>query len=67
MIQLQTPAQLAKRLYRIRCWWRGYHCEMMNTPTFRYDAGGWCVYCGKVNDGINHNDEQWAMQKRDLK
>jgi hypothetical protein len=45
-----------ERLYRIRCWWRYYHC---NTPTigkFRYDVDGTCCYCGKVGTGIQSYD-----------
>jgi len=44
-------------LYRIRCWWRGYHCDSPDIGRFRYDVSGICYYCGKVGDGINHNDD----------
>src|SRR6201986_1368897 len=39
----------------IRCWWRGMHREG-SVGWFRYDVGGWCADCGKVGDGVNHND-----------
>lgn len=46
-----------KSLKRIRCWWRGYHRESPTIGYFRFDVGGMCSDCGKVGDGINHNDD----------
>lgn len=49
--------KLSDRLYRIRCWWRGYHCETPDIGRFRYDVSGVCCYCGQVGDGIDPNDD----------
>lgn len=46
-----------KWIYRVRCWWRGHHRESHTIGYFRFDVGGWCADCGKISDGINHNDD----------
>jgi len=42
---------------RLWCWWRGYHRETPSIGRFRYDVSGWCCDCGKVGDGVNHDDD----------
>lgn len=45
------PVTLIQRIYRIRCWWRDYHCDTPDIGRFRYDVDGNCCYCGKVGTG----------------
>lgn len=49
--------EMMPNLKRLWCWWRGAHRESLTIGWFRYDVGGVCANCGKVNDGVNHNDD----------
>lgn len=45
-----------QRRYRIRCWWRGYHCNTPDIGRFRYDCDGVCCYCGVVGSGVEMDE-----------
>lgn len=47
-----------QRLYRVRCWFRGYHVRSsLHQFPFRYDCPGVCYDCGTVGSGISGDGE----------